>query len=68
MRYNEENLTHGGARKGAGRPATLLDEKRIVALRAQGFSIAQIAARFGVKDHIVRYALDRIKRSCNKEA
>lgn len=65
MRYNE---SHGGARNGAGRPATQLDERRIVALRAQGFSIANIAARFDVKLHIIRYALDRIKRSCNKEA
>jgi DNA-binding CsgD family transcriptional regulator len=64
MRYNE---SHGGSRKGAGRPATQLDEKRILSLRAQGYSIANIAARFGVKDHIIRYALDRIKRSCNKE-
>ena len=65
MRYNE---LHGGARNGAGRPATQLDERRIVALRAQGFSIANIAARFDVKEYIIRYALDRIKRSCNKEA
>jgi DNA-directed RNA polymerase specialized sigma24 family protein len=64
MRYNE---SHGGARNGAGRPATQLDERRLLLLRAQGFSIANIAARFDVKLHIVRYALDRIKRSCNKE-
>jgi len=64
MRYNE---SHGEARKAAGRPTTPLDEKRILSLRAQGYSIANIAARFGVKDHIIRYALDRIKRSCNKE-
>ena len=65
MRYNE---SHGGARKGAGKPTTPLDESRMLSLRAQGFSIANIAARFGVKEHIIRYALDRIKRSCNKEA
>ena len=64
MRYNE---SHGGVRKGAGRPATKLDERRLLSLRAQGFSIANIAARFDVKEHIIRYALDRIKRSCNKE-
>jgi hypothetical protein len=64
MRYNE---THGGVRKGAGRPATPLDERRLLSLRAQGFSIANIAARFDVKEYIIRYALDRIKRSCNKE-
>ncbi len=64
MRYNE---SHGGARNGAGRPATQLDERRLLLLRAQGFSIANIAARFDVKEHIIRYALDRIKRSCNKE-
>ena len=64
MRYNE---SHGGVRKGAGRPATNLDERRLLSLRAQGFSIANIAARFDVKEHIIRYALDRIKRSCNKE-
>ena len=65
MRYNE---SHGGARKGAGKPRTPLDERRMLSLRAQGYSIANIAARFGVKEHIIRYALDRIKRSCNKEA
>jgi len=63
MRYNE---SHGGTRKGSGRPTTQLDEKRIVALRAQGFSIAKIAERFGVKEHIIRYALDRIKRGQTK--
>jgi len=63
MRYNE---SHGGARKGAGRPATQLDEKRILSLRAQGYSVADIAARFGVKDHIIRYALNRIKREQTK--
>jgi len=63
MRYNE---SHGGARNGAGRPATQLDERRILSLKAQGFSIASIAARFGVKDHIIRYAIDRIKREQTK--
>jgi len=63
MRYNE---SHGGSRKGAGRPATQLDEKRILSLRAQGYSVADIAARFGVKDHIIRYALNRIKREQTK--
>jgi DNA-binding CsgD family transcriptional regulator len=63
MRYNE---SHGGARKGAGKPRTPLDEKRMLSLRAQGYSIANIAARFGVKEHIIRYALDRIKREQTK--
>jgi DNA-binding CsgD family transcriptional regulator len=63
MRYNE---SHGGARKGAGKPRTPLDERRMLSLRAQGFSIANIAARFGVKEHIIRYALDRIKREQTK--
>jgi len=63
MRYNE---SHGGARKGSGKPTTPLDEKRMLSLRAQGFSIANIAARFDVKEHIIRYALDRIKRGQTK--
>jgi DNA-binding CsgD family transcriptional regulator len=63
MRYNR---LHGGARNGAGRPATQLDERRLLSLRAQGCSIANIAARFDVKEHIIRYALDRIKREQTK--
>jgi len=52
---------HGGARKGAGRPQTQIDIRRILSLRDQGFSMNQIAQRFDVPLHIIRYALDKLK-------
>ena len=69
MRYNEENLTHGGARKGAGRPATPVDERRVLVLRKEGLTILQIAERFGVTAPIIKRVLRKMeKESCNKEA
>jgi len=56
-------MTHGGARKGAGRPATPVDEKRVAALRKDGMSMAKIAERFGVSETVIRYAVKRIKRN-----
>ena len=47
MRYNEEKLTHGGARKGAGRPATSVDKRRVEVLMNEGVSTKAIAERFG---------------------
>jgi hypothetical protein len=40
--------THGGARKGAGRPAIQIDKRRVLVLRGQGLSIREIAERFEV--------------------
>ena len=48
---------HGGARTGAGRPATLIDVRRAIVLRKQGYSYRQIAERFGVTESIVRRAI-----------
>lgn len=55
-------MTHGGARKGAGRPPTPINESRLMTLRQQGFSMAKIAERFGVTEMVIRFALKRIKR------
>jgi len=48
---------HGGARIGAGRPATPIDVRRAIVLRKQGFSYRQIAERFGVTETVVRRAI-----------
>ena len=48
---------HGGARTGAGRPATPIDVRRAIVLRKQGLSYRQIAERFGVTQTIVRRAV-----------
>lgn len=49
---------HGGARTGAGRPATPIDLRRVIVLRKQGLSYRQIAERFGVTETIVRRAVN----------
>jgi transposase len=56
-------MTHGGTRKGAGRPPTKVDERRLVSLRNQGLSMRLIAERFGVTTMVIRCALERIKRN-----
>jgi transposase len=56
---------HGGARIGAGRPATPIDVRRAIVLRKQGFSYRQIAERFGVTETVVRRA---IKNETKKES
>lgn len=48
---------HGGARKGAGRPAMPIDKRRVLVLRGQGLSIRAIAERFGVTQMIIRRVL-----------
>ena len=54
---------HGGARIGAGRPATPIDLRRVIVLRKQGLSYRQIAERFGVTQTIVRRAVrNQIKK------
>jgi transposase len=49
--------THGGARKGAGRPATPIDKRRVFVLREQGLSQKAIAERFGVTATIIKRVL-----------
>ena len=48
---------YGGARIGAGRPATPVDARRAIVLRKQGLSYRQIAERFGVTQTIVKRAV-----------
>lgn len=59
-------MTHGGARKGAGRPPTPVNESRLITLRQQGLSMAKIAQRFGVTPTVIKYALMRIKNGKTK--
>jgi len=61
MRYNEENLTHGGARKGAGRPATSVDRRRVEVLMNEGLSMRVIAERFGVTAAVMKRVIREIK-------
>lgn len=49
--------THGGARKGAGRPAIHIDKRRVHILREQGLSIRAIAERFEVTQMVIRRVL-----------
>jgi len=53
---------HGGSRKGAGRPQTQIDIRRILSLKDQGFSMNQIAQRFCVPLHIIRYAIEKARK------
>jgi transposase len=48
---------HGGARKGAGRPAIQIDKRRVLVLRGQGLSIREIAERFEVTQMVIRRVL-----------
>lgn len=56
-------MTHGGSRKGAGRPPTAVSESRVAALRKDGMSMAKIAERFGVTQAVIRYAVERMRRN-----
>jgi len=56
-------MTHGGSRKGAGRPPTPVSESRVAALRKDGMSMAKIAERFGVTQAVIRNAIQRMKRN-----
>ncbi len=51
---------HGGPRPGSGPKPTPLNMPRVLALRAQGFSYADIGARFGVSWGVVRRAVVKI--------
>ena len=55
--------SHGGARKGAGRPKTEIDERRLLVLRAQRLSIDKIAERFDVSYMTIRYALQKLRKA-----
>jgi transposase len=55
--------SHGGARKGAGRPKTEIDERRLLVLREQGLSIDKIAERFDVTYMTIRYALQKLRKA-----
>ena len=48
---------HGGARKGAGRPAIPIDKRRVLILRDQGLSLKAIAERFNVTIMVIRRVL-----------
>jgi transposase len=48
---------HGGARKGAGRPAIPIDKRRVLVLRDQGLSLKAIAERFNVTIMVIRRVL-----------
>ena len=61
MRYNEENLTHGGARKGAGRPATQVDKRRVEVLMKEGLSMKVIAERFMVTAAVIKRVIKEIR-------
>lgn len=54
-------MSKGGARPGAGRKRTPIDEKRAISLRNQGMSYQRIANRFGLSQGIIRYFFRRIK-------
>ena len=45
----------GGARPGSGRKPAMLDERRVLVLRAQGESMREIAERFGVDYEVIKY-------------
>ena len=50
---------HGGARPGSGPKPTPLNMTRVLALREQGFTYAEIARRFSVGVDVVTRALAR---------
>ena len=49
----------GGKREGAGRPRTLIDEKRVLILSAQGVAQREIAERFNVSQMLISRTLKR---------
>ena len=66
MRYNEEKLTHGGARNRAGRPATSVDKRRVEVLMNEGLSMRVIAERFGVTAAVIKRVIREIKNGQTK--
>ena len=66
MRYNEKKLTHGGARKGAGRPATQVDKRRVEVLMKEGLSMKVIAERFMVTAAVIKRVIREIRNGQTK--
>lgn len=54
-------MTHGGARKGAGRPKTPINEARLNLLLDQKLPMHEIAIRFGVAKHVIAYHSEKRK-------
>lgn len=54
-------MKHGGKRQNAGRPQVPIDEKRMMVLVEQGVSRKAIAERFGVKAHVIRDRVNKLK-------
>ena len=50
---------HGGARPGSGPKPTALNINRLVALRAQGFTYAEIGRRFNVGWQVIKRAVNK---------
>ena len=61
MRYNGGEMTHGGARQGAGRPATQVDKRRVEVLMKEGVSTKAIAERFGVTAAVIKRVIKEIR-------
>jgi len=55
----------GGARPGSGRKPTLIDERRALSLHKQGVSMREIAERFGVNIHVIKYFFKKQRRLAN---
>ena len=53
---------HGGARPGSGPKPTPLNMSRVMSLRKQGISQAEIGRRFGVSVDVIRLAIKREER------
>ena len=52
----------GGARPGSGRKPTLIDERRAISLYKQGFSMRDIAERFGVNHEVIKYFFRKLRK------
>jgi len=55
----------GGARVGSGRKPTLIDERRALVLHEQGASMREIAERFGVNIHVIKYFFKKQRKLAN---
>jgi DNA invertase Pin-like site-specific DNA recombinase len=55
-------LTHGGKRKGAGRPRINISIARVLKLFSQGITKTEIAKRFEVSDMTIGRIIKREKR------
>lgn len=56
-------MSKGGARPGAGRKRTPIDEKRAISLRNQGMSYLKIANRFGLSQGVIRYFFRKVREN-----